>query len=234
MNILAAFGMIGLLTATLGFIVGWFIQSYRHVWRHIGKSWVAIVPETVGTELTVIRTKLKDGKFDMPSRNHDAVRGDKDRMLPQGNVAYQARGDIKGPFHIMSSYGANLKAPPKLQAAEVIEKIAVADWLADYQRQPTPAEARTGGAFAEHLMAAFAKAKDVATNFLIWDPLAYMKACGENDMQDFLNAQGGPRDPWYAKAAFFLIVGVLGLLLLLFGIVSLKVLPALQQANAGA
>lgn len=206
---------------------------HRYVWRHIGKSWVFIVPETVGTELTVVRTKLLDGKFDLPSRNHDSIRGDQDRMLPQGNVAYQARGDIKGPLHIMSSYGANLVSPTKLQAAKVIEELAVADWLRNYKRQPTVAEAAPKGAFREALEAAWLDAKQYATNFLIWDPLAYFKACDENDMQDFLNAAGGVKDPWYAKAAFVVVLVCAVMLLGVLGILGMKILPAIQ-AQAGA
>lgn len=219
--------------AILGSVLTALVAAYMTSWRHIGKSWVAIIPETVGTELTVVREKLKDGKFDIPSRNHDAKRGEMDRNLPQGNVAYQARGAIKGPFHIMSSYGANLVAPTKLQAAEHLEKIAVADWLKDYKRQPTDKEAEKDGAFTKYLEDAWSWAKDRATLFLIWDPLAYFKACDENDMQDFLNSQGGPKDPWYAKGAFVVAIMILGILVLGFIFIGAKVMPYIQAASQG-
>lgn len=233
LNLTTAIIIVACLGALLGSVITALIAYYRNTLRHLGKSWVVIIPETVGTEATILRTKLLDGKFDVPSRNHDAIRGDKDRHLPQGNVAYQARGAIKGPLHIMSSYGANLIAPSKLQAAEVIEKQAVADWLKDYKRQPTAAEAQPKGTFTQHLEAAFAKAKEYATLFLIWDPLAYFKACDENDMQDFLNAAGGVKDPWYAQAAFIgvLILGVM--LLVILGVLGLKILPAIQAGAGG-
>ena len=155
-----------------------------------------------------------------------------DRLLPQGNVAYHARGAITGPLHIMSSYGANMVAPTKLQAAEVIEKLAVADWLKNYKRQPTKAEAEEKGAWTLALAAAFKDAKDYATRFLIWDPLAYYKACDENDMQDFLNSQGGPKDPWYAKGAFVVALAILGMLVLGFVFIGTKVMPYIQAAAA--
>jgi hypothetical protein len=238
LNLTTALILTAVMGAFIGAIIASLVAAYRYNWRHIGKSWVLIVPETVGTELTVVRTKLLDGKFDVPSRNHDAIRGDQDRQLPQGNVAYQARGEIRGPLHIMSAYGANLVAPTKLQAAEHIEKIAVADWLKDYKRQPKKEEIgkdKDGKdlPFTAHLEAAWAKAKEYATLFLIWDPLAYFKACDENDMQDFLNSQGGVKDPWYAKAAFVGVIFLGGLMLLMLGIIGLKVLPAIQAANAG-
>lgn len=231
MNIVIALLMIGTMAAFLGGVLTWLICLYHFKLKHIGKSWVLILPETVGTEATVMRTKLKDGKVDMPSRNHDAKRGDMDRLLPQGNVAYQARGAISGPLHVMTSYGSNLVAPPKLEAAKVIEKVAVADWVADYKRLPK--DEKEQGLFAERLKKAWDEAKLLATRFLVWDPLAYYKACDENDMQDFLNSNGGAKDPWYAKAAFVAIVIVGGLMLLLLAVVMMRILPALQ-ASAGA
>lgn len=228
------FWTIALLLGSIGFLLGAALIGL--IWassrlRHLGKSWVLVLPETQGTEATVLRVRLKDGKTDIPSRNHDAQRGDMDRLLPQGNVAYHAKGAIKGPLHVMTSYGANLIAPTKLQAAEHLEKLAVADWLANYKRQPTQAEAGEKGAFTQHLQSAWTKAKEYATLFLVWDPLAYFKACGENDMQDFLNAQGGVKDPWYAKAALVFGIASVGLIGILLVVVMTKVLPAIQAMS---
>lgn len=228
--------IIALLTTALlaGLGLGWLIAALRYRFKNLGKSLVITLPETPGTFAHAEWAKITDGKIERPSQEHDAQRGDKDSTLPAGAVAYPMTGGLKGPLHILSSYGSNLYCPSKLEAAATIEKEFVADWVANYKRQPKQEEAAKGGIFATGLEAAIESGKKLGLRFRVWDPLRYWKASRENDMQDLYASSGASRDPWYAKAAFFAVIGVIALLLLLFGVISLKVLPALQAANAGA
>lgn len=221
--IVVAVGVLG-----IGYLLG-AAQGYLHMlwrgargWKNYGKKLTLKMPEIPGTKAEF--TWTASDFIDQPSKEPDAERDDVDRVLPAGPATYPTNW---GPLNIVSAYGANLVAPSKLEAAECIEKVAVAEWVMDYKRQPKKEEAAPEGAFAAGLHAAAEKAKALSTRFLIWDPLRYYKACRENDMQDLYNSNGLQKDPWYAKAAFIGVLIVGFLLLAVLGVLMMKIVPAL-------
>jgi len=226
--------MLALGCLIIGFGLGWFVHWLLVKFKNAGKSLLIRLPETPGTFAEVSWVSTANGKVEFDSAEHDAQRGDKDAMLPAGAASYPMKGDLRGPLHLMTSYGANLVAPSKLEAAATIEKEALAEWVVNYERQPRKEEEKTEGAWTKAMHAAREEASKLATRFRVWDPLRYWKGTRENDMQDLYESPDDGRDPWYAKAAFFgvLIVGVL--LLGVLGVLMVKVLPALGgMAQAG-
>jgi len=233
-NLWTLLGMLAIGLLGLGFGLGWFIHWLIVKFKNHGKSLLIRLPETPGTFAEVSWVALGNGKAETDSGEHDAQRGDKDANLPAGAAAYPMKGALRGPLHLLTSYGANLVAPSKLEAAATIQKEALAEWVVNYERQPRKEEEKTEGAWTKAMHAAMEEASKLATRFRVWDPLRYWKATRENDMQDLYASSGAGRDPWYAKAAFIgvLIVGVL--LLGVLGVLMVKVIPALGgMAQAG-
>lgn len=231
-----AIWIIGLLFGGMGLILGfgaatifWLYRGSRG-WRNIGKGLLLTLPEIPGTMGTLTWASTRKGYVDSQSLDPSAERGEKDRALPAGPAAYQIRG--WGPLNILTTYGSNLVAPSKLEAAESIEKAAVADWVADHKRLPK--DDREKQDFAALYGAAVARAKQLATRFLIHDPRTYYKATRENDMQDLYNSAGTQKDPWYVVPLMvgMAIVGIIVFVLL--GVILLKVVPALTPKEATA
>jgi len=220
---------------TIGTGIGYAFKAYRggKGWRNIGKTLTFTVPEIPGTNGTFEWVKAKDGTLERESNEPGAERGSKDKVILAGPASY---GSNWGPVNLITSYGHSIVAPSKFEASAQVEKAVIAEWVANYKRLPRN-DKDDGGkdkvAFASLLESAMANARKIATRFLIWDPLTYYNATRENDMQDLYNSGGTDKDPWYARLLVIGVFGVLGLVLLLFGVVILKVLPALQAANGG-
>lgn len=219
--------IIGLLGALLGAPLGAVIPLWRGAkgWRNRGKALLITLPETPQTLASLEWVSARDGYLDLPgdSKEPGAEKGDKDRVLLNGPASYPSTW---GPLHLHTTYGANLVAPSKQEAARTIEYVAVANWIATHGRKPVKDEAD----FREGLAKAQAEAKKLATRFEIWDPRTYYKACRESVMQKLYNSTGAGGDPWYAKALIVIgIISIVGVLAVL-AITVVKVIPALNGA----
>jgi hypothetical protein len=95
-----------------------------------------------------------------------------------------------------------------------------------------PKTGKKVGAFLGMLNEAQAKARQLATRFLIHDPRTYFKATRENDMQDLYNSAGKGGDPWYVLPLMvgLAIVGIVVFVIL--GFLMVKVAPAISPKPA--